>query len=302
MKYNHDSDAAVRREITSSSRKAWYRSCAKLIKDYHFSGLKCLDLCSGNCEFAQILRDKFDMDVTCADYVPPHLKRAQKLGFKTFAINFDEDDQLIEAIAEQYKDHFDMVVNLAAIEHIFDTDSLLRFIHNVLSPGAYFIVNTPNIGFLGYRFYSLLSGNRPFGDGHHVRFWDYRFLRTNLFLSGFNTIADRREFYMPPLDLMKRGFKNRKILPGIFARFFYLCWVLQKFPGGRGLFTDELTLLCQKEGTPPVGFELFTVKKVLDQLKGKKERGKVISRLKAAREKGWIDEHLNLAAFVDSLS
>jgi hypothetical protein len=42
------------------------------------------------------------------------------------------------------------------------------------------LVNTPNIAFGGYRVYARLSGGRPFGDGHHVRFWDCRFLRTNL--------------------------------------------------------------------------------------------------------------------------
>jgi SAM-dependent methyltransferase len=242
------------------------------------------------------------MQVTCADYVAPHLKQARSLGFETFRINFDGEDEQIDALADEFAEHFDLVVNLAAIEHIFNTDALLRFVHRVLGSGGYFLANTPNIAFLGYRLYSLLSGNRPFGDGHHVRFWDYRFLRTHLYLNGFNTIADRRQFYTPPLDLMKRAFRNRRFLPGLFTRFFYLCWVLQKLPGGRGLFTDELTVFSQKEDVPPVGFDLFTVRRVLEETDDEKERRRMVSRLKTARDAGWLDEHLNLAALVDGLS
>ncbi len=301
MKYDHDHHVAETRQRTSTSRKAWYRSCEQLLEDYHFRGLRCLDLCSGNCEFSQILRDRFEMDVTCADYVAPHIDRARRLDFETIVIDFDDEDLIIDATAEKYEHQFDMVVNLAAIEHIFNTDGLLRFVHKILSPGAYFIVNTPNISFLGYRFYSIFNGNRPFGEGHHIRFWDYRFLRTNLFLSGFNILADRRQFYTPPLDPMRRAFRNRKFFPELFTRFFYLCWILQKLPMGKGFFTDELTLLCQKEDVPPVGFELFTIKRVLNELEGKTVRAKAVSRLKSARRLGWLDEHPNLAAFVDSL-
>ncbi len=301
MKYDHDASVAQMREEASSMRKPWYRSCTRLIADYRLEGLRCLDLCCGNCEFSRILRDRFHMQVTCADYVAPHLKQAMGLGFETFRIDFDGEDQQVDALARAYGGQFDLVVNLAAIEHIFNTDALLRFVHRVLADGGYFLVNTPNIAFLGYRIYSLLSGNRPFGDGHHVRFWDYRFLRTHLYLNGFNTIADRRQFYTPPLDLMKRAFRNRAILPGLFTRFFYLCWMLQKFPGGKGLFTDELTVLSQKEDVPPIGFDLFTVQKVLEKNHDEGERRQMVSRLKTARNAGWLDEHLHLAALVDNL-
>lgn len=301
-KQEHDAAVAQYRSTISTFDKPWYQSSLDLLKKHGFKGLKCLDLCSGNCEFSEMMRDQLQMDVTCAEYIPLQLERAEKLGFAVLPVNLDDDSGKVDNVAAGFSGRFDLVVNLAAIEHVFNADNLLRFVHTVLKPDGYLLVNTPNISFLGYRLYSLLSGNRPFGDGHHVRFWDFRFLRTNLFLNGFAVSDDYRRFYTPPTDVLTRALRNRKFIARLIVRLFYACWILQKLPlVGKDWFTDELTVLCQKEDVPPIGFELPTVRRILGQLKEEGGESNAVARLKEVRKRGWLDEHLYLAALVDGL-
>jgi len=300
-KLEHDAAAAVLRQGMSTFDKPWYESCSEVLERNNIKGLKCLDLCCGNGEFSHILRDKHQMDVTCADYIPFHLQHARDAGFATFPIDIDAAADEVDESATPYAGQFDLVVNLAAIEHVFNSDNLLRFAHKVLKPGGLLLVNTPNIDFLAYRFYVLFSGNRPFGEGHHIRFWDYRFLRTNLFLNGFSVSDDARKFYALPQDAMLRAFKNKKRIAAMVAWMFHGCSFLQHIPFLRGICSDELTVLSVKDDVPAMGFGLNTVQRFLDEHKGTEERRDAVTRLQEARKNGWLNEHLYLAKLVDSL-
>ncbi len=300
-KIEHDYYAAKVRSCISDNNRPWYVSSLSALKVIdNFNICKCLDLCSGNCDFSQILRRDYEMDVTCVDYIPMQVEYAKELGFDTLSVDLDNSAETIDLIANEHTNLFDLVVSLATIEHVFNADNLLRFCHTVLKPGGWLLVNTPNIGFAGYRLYSMLSGNRPFGEGHHVRFWDFRFLRTHLFLNGFSRFKDCRSFHSLPLDPLVRAFRGRKRLAGIVARLFYSCFLFQRIPWLRGLCTEELTVLARKDDIPPIGFELPTVRRSLERLQGK-DRAKAVERLKEARGLGWMNEHLNLASFVDHL-
>lgn len=302
-KIEHDSEAAkYRTEVVSRLDKPWYRSSSELLTKHSISGLKCLDLCCGNGEFAGILKDRHNMEVVCADYIPYHLENVAQKGFETVLVDIDQDGAQVDQIAAEYAGKFDIVANLAAIEHVFDSDNLLRFAHTVLKDGGYLLINTPNIGFLSYRLYSIFAGNRPAGEGHHIRFWDYRFLQTNLFLNGFSVIGDGRKFYALPQDAMLRAFRNRVRLATFIAWFFHGCQILQHVPFLKGLCCDELTLLARKDDTPAIGFELNRVKKFLKNTEGSKEYTLATERLQEARDKGWLDEHLYLSKLVDELS
>ncbi len=300
-KMEHDAGVARMRVENSRLDKPWYLSCSSLLSAKKLSRLKCLDLCCGNGEFSQILRDNHQMEVVGADYIPLHLENAEDNGFSTINLNIDADMDEVNAIAEKYASRFDLVVNLAAIEHVFNSDNLLRFAHTVLKPNGLLLVNTPNIGFLSYRLYSLFSGNRPAGEGHHIRFWDYRFLRTNLFLNGFTITDDAREFYALPQDAMLRAFRNRTRLASCVSWLFHGCKILQHIPFLRGICCDELTVLAQKDDVPVTGFELNTVKSSLDKFTENTTHSKAVARLKEARGYGWLDEHLYLSKLVDSL-
>lgn len=300
-KLEHDAAVAELRRDVSTYNKPWYKSCSDVLSRNQIQRKKCLDLCCGNGEFAHMLRDRHQMDVTCADYIPFHLQHVQDDGFKTFPVDIDAAAVDIDASAAAYAGEFDLVVNLAAIEHVYNSDNLLRFAHTVLKPGGQLLVNTPNISFLAYRLYVLFSGNRPAGEGHHIRFWDYRFLQTNLFLNGFTVTEDARKFYSLPQDALQRAFRNRKRLASMVAWMFHSCQLLQYIPFLRGICCDELTVLAVKDDVPAIGFELNTVQRFLNEHDGTEKGKNAVMRLQEARKRGWLDEHLYLAKIVDDL-
>lgn len=300
-KLEHDAAAAVVRGESRHPDRPWYRSVEGVLTRRHLHGLRCLDLCAGNAEFSEILRDRFGMTVTCADYAPAHLEHARSQGFETLAVDFDASSGALEETAGRYAGQFDLVVSLATIEHVFDSDAFMRFAHTVLKPGGYLLVNTPNIAFIGYRLYGLFSGNRPFGEGHHIRFWDYRFLRTNLFLNGFHVIDDARQFFTLPFDTATRALRGRRRLAACAASLFHVCRLFQHIPGGRGCFTDELTVLAEKEAVPTIGFAYTGVLTRWKDVQKRPESPQVVARLKEARRRGWLNEHTVLADFVDRL-
>lgn len=298
-KQEHDAAAAIVRSVVRHEDRPWYRSARAVLERHRLRGLACLDLCAGNAEFSETLRDRFAMRVTCADYAPAHLEHQQALGFDTVAVDLDGSADGVDQAAEARADTFDLVVSLAAIEHIFDSDNFLRFCHTVLKPGGLLLVNTPNIAFGGYRLFTWLSGGRPFGEGHHVRFWDFRFLRTNLFFNGFEVIDDARGYYGLPDDVMIRALRGRPGPGRILSRLFGVCQGLQRIPALRGWCADELTVLARKEATIPVGFQYRRIRSALDRLPGDPAREGVLARLRKARQRGWLDEHLMLKALAD---
>jgi SAM-dependent methyltransferase len=298
-KLEHDAAAAVARGAERHPERPWYRSAAGVLQRRGLCGLRCLDLCAGNAEFSEILREGFAMRVTCADYAPSHLQRQRALGFDVLAVDLDGPGAEVDRAAAASAAAFDLVVSLATIEHVFDSDNFLRFCHGVLKPGGLLLVNTPNIAFAGYRLYSAFSGNRPFGEGHHVRFFDYRFLRTNLFLNGFAVVEDARGYVGFPVDALTRAFRGRQRAAWAASKLFGLCRLFQRLPGLRGRCSDELTVLAVREPAEPVGFQLLRVQARLAGLEGRPERAAAVARLKEARRRGWLDEHLNLKALAD---
>jgi SAM-dependent methyltransferase len=298
-KQEHDAGVAVLRGSARWADRPWYRSATQVFERHGLRGLTCLDLCAGNAEFSELLRERFAMRVTCADYAPAHLEHQRSLGFDTLPVDLDGTADEVDRTAAARADAFDLVASLATIEHVFDSDNFLRFCHAVLKPGGLLLVNTPNIAFGGYRLFSRLSGGRPFGEGHHVRFFDFRFLRTNLFLNGFRVLDDARGYFGLPSEVMTRALRGRRRAAGAVSRLFAACRALQRVPALRGWATDELTVLARKEPTYPIGFQYVRVRSLLEHLRGRTERGDALARLQEARRRGWLDEHLMLKILVD---
>jgi SAM-dependent methyltransferase len=272
-----------------------------VLERHSLHGLACLDLCAGNAEFSEILRERFAMHVTCADYAPAHLERQRALGFDIVPVDLDGPHAEVDRAAAAHANAFELVVSLAAIEHVFNADNFLRFCHTILKPGGLLLLNTPNIAFIGYRLYSSLSGGRPFGEGHHVRFYDFRFLRTNLFLNGFGVIDDARGYFGLPSDVMTRALRGRSGGGRVASRLFGVCRRLQGVPGQRGWATDELTVLARKDGMDALGFQHLRVRSRLDGLRGRPEYDDAVARLREARRRGWLDEHLMLKTLADEV-
>jgi SAM-dependent methyltransferase len=300
-KEEHDARGAVLRAAERHTDRPWYRSAERVLERHHLHGLACLDLCAGNAEFSEILRERFAMRVTCADYAPAHLEHQRALGFDVLSVDLDRSMADVDRAAAARAGAFDLVVSLAAIEHVFDSDNFLRFCHTVLKPGGLLLLNTPNIAFIGYRLYSWLSGGRPFGEGHHVRFYDFRFLRTNLYLNGFAVIDDARGYFGLPSDVMTRALRGRGLAGRVASRLFTVCRELQRVPGLRGWSTDELTVLARREGIGALGFQYLRVRAGLDALRGRPEYDDAVARLREARRHGWLDEHLMLRTLADEV-
>ncbi|MDA1082518.1 MAG: methyltransferase domain-containing protein [Gemmatimonadetes bacterium] len=291
-KIEHDAHAARRHAAAATFERPSYRSSENSLRAMGFKGLSCLDLGSGHAEFSQVMRDRLQMDVTCGDYIPDHLDEANRNGFKTIHVDLEAAAAEVDSLAATYAGQFDLVVSLAAIEHVFDSDNMLRFAHTVLKPGGHFLINTPNIAFLGYRAYSALSGNRPYRDGHHVRFWNFQFLRINLFVNGFDIVHDGRDFNALPFELLRRTLGGREWLVRIVSRFFLPCFPLARVPGLRSLCSDELTVVARKVDATPIGFAPATVYPRLERLREDPAGlNQAIARVDEAHRRGWLREH-----------
>ena len=79
------------------------------------------------------------------------------------------------------------------------------------------------------------------------------------------------------------------------------CRIFQHVPFFRGICSDELTVLAEKNDVPAIGFGLNRVKQFLETHEGTEKGNRAVARLKEARKRGWLDEHLYLAMMVDGL-
>lgn len=157
------------------------------------SGKKVLDVGCNDGIIGKILLNKKN-DVYGIDIVREKLLIAQKRGLKTRECDI-ENEQF------PYPDnHFDIVILGDLIEHIFDTDTLLRKCKRVLKKGGRLIVITPNIASLGRRI-MLLFGINPFIEyslelppleGYpavgHIRYYTSKTLKLQLLHNGFEDI------------------------------------------------------------------------------------------------------------------
>jgi hypothetical protein len=98
---------------------------------------------------------------------------------------------------------------------------------------------------------------------------------------------------------MVRALRGRRRAARAVTRLFGVCRGLQRVPGLRGWSSDELTVLARKEATYPVGFQYLRVRPLLDQLRGRPEHDVAAARLREARRRGWLDEHVMLKALTD---
>ncbi|MEI6631531.1 MAG: class I SAM-dependent methyltransferase [bacterium] len=113
------------------------------------------------------------------------IKKAKEKGIKVYDcdLNFDWSNLI--------KEKFDVVLCGEIIEHIFDTDKLLRNIYSVLKEGGVLILSTPNLAALGRRIF-LLFGINPLTevtarkyDSGHIRYFTLGSLKKLLKENGF---------------------------------------------------------------------------------------------------------------------
>ncbi len=112
------------------------------------------------------------------------VEQAQARGISATACDFDRDSFPWDSKC------FDAVVAGEVIEHVIDTDHLLREISRVLRFGGVLVVTTPNLASLENRL-RLVFGRYPMWMDHrvqgtvHLRYYTPRILRAQLEQHGF---------------------------------------------------------------------------------------------------------------------
>lgn len=127
------------------------------------------------------------------DISEKELKIARKKGLKVKKVDIENQD------LPYPQGFFDVVILADVIEHVFDTDSLLKKSFRVLKKGGKLIVTTPNIASFGRRL-MLLAGKSPFIEYSlklstnglpsvgHIRYYTEATLRNQLKHNGFKNI------------------------------------------------------------------------------------------------------------------
>jgi 2-polyprenyl-3-methyl-5-hydroxy-6-metoxy-1,4-benzoquinol methylase len=145
-----DREAAERfREV--SYERQWHLKGLRLLHNLGKDRFSLLDTGCGNCEFAEMVSGEFNAEITCKDYVDHYLRRAERLGFTAVKCDFDSSED-IERVRSNFGKSFDVITSFEVIEHIFDVDTFLSTIHNMLKDNGILILSrqTMPISHTGY--------------------------------------------------------------------------------------------------------------------------------------------------------
>ncbi len=161
----------------------------KFIEKYvpNKEGKKLLDIGCADGSFAALLQKK-GFDVYGIDIAKKAIRRARSKGIK--AKVGDLGKKL------PYKSNsFDVIIMCEVIEHIFDTDFLLREIYRIIKKGGFLFITTPNVASFTSRV-KLIFGGYPNGleyyvgqrTSGHIRAYTPAILRRQLNRDGFKVI------------------------------------------------------------------------------------------------------------------
>lgn len=162
------------------------------IVKYVGSNKKVLDVGCNDGELGEALM-KNGNNVFGCDFVKKNLKIAKKRGLKIKFVDLEKNK------LPYPPNTFDILILADVIEHVFDTDFLIRNCYKVLKPRGKLIVTTPNLASLARRVMLLLgmspyveyslyldcNGLPPVG---HIRYFTVSTLKKLLKESGFETV------------------------------------------------------------------------------------------------------------------
>ena len=141
-----------------------------------------LDIGSGDGSVLNFLTKhrKFD-SILPTDISKTAIDNLKKEGYPARFLNIQDEDEFSKL------DSFDYVMVLEVLEHITDSETVLKRLLNKTSNKLIFSV--PNTGFIGHRL-RLLFGSFPLqwrtNPGEHLRFWTARDMRWWLKQLGLN--------------------------------------------------------------------------------------------------------------------
>jgi ubiquinone/menaquinone biosynthesis C-methylase UbiE len=157
-------------------------------------GDKILDIGGATGKNLKFYFDDKSYSFYVVDISKEALKNAQKNGFKTTCIN-------LENSALPFPDNFfNLVIAQELIEHLYDSELLLREVIRILKRNGIFYLTTPNIVSLPDRLRTLL-GYKPgcmLSDNTHIRFFTHHNIKCLLKKHGFKIIfSGTQGVYLP---------------------------------------------------------------------------------------------------------
>jgi SAM-dependent methyltransferase len=165
--------------LVARVRRRWEGGKVRLYRELVGEGRRrLLDVGCGNGRFLSLLREfgPRDWQLVGVDFDAAAVAHCRQLGFEAYA------GRVEDLPLEQGR--FDAVIMLQLIEHVEDPVAISRSVFQVLEPGGVFIVETPNLGGLDYRWFQ----GRWWGHYHfprHFHLFSADSLRRMLESAGF---------------------------------------------------------------------------------------------------------------------
>lgn len=170
--------------------------CTSTKKDFIIqeigSGKKVLDIGCNDGKLGEKLLKNNNIVYGC-DIVPETLEASRKKGLITKLVDIEKES------LPYPKNFFDYIILADVIEHIFDTDRLIRECYKTLKPNGKLILTTPNVAsfarrlmlllgispYLEYSLYLECNSLPPVG---HIRYFTVSTLKKLLNENGFNPL------------------------------------------------------------------------------------------------------------------
>lgn len=163
-----------------------------MVENVPFKGATILDVGSLDGTIAaQLIRG--GNTVYACDVSAEAMYKARGKGLNPVHGNF-MDESLFVAGAQ-----FDAVTCGECLEHVFDTDAMLKKIRRILKPGGKLILSTPNVASLPRRL-MMLIGLNPFleynagkGSAGHIRYYTWKNILDQLKSNNFKVIKTKSD-------------------------------------------------------------------------------------------------------------
>lgn len=169
----------------------------KLIKKILKLNQKFLELGCADGSFASFISKKTKTEGWGIDISSAGIRMAKKLGINAQIHNLSKPLPF-------KKEKFDLVVALEVIEHLLDTEFLLKEINKVLKRNGYVIISTPNLASLNNRV-MLAFGKYPrflnytWKDyGYHAHLYTLQTLKEHMKENGFIIIETTSPNFFNP--------------------------------------------------------------------------------------------------------
>jgi SAM-dependent methyltransferase len=165
---------------------------------------RVLDVGAGGGGAAVLMHRMLDTEVYCVDIAQQNVETCESLGFPAYVVDIENEPLPFS------DSHFDAVVFLEVIEHLFDPYGALFEIRRVLRPTGKLIVSTHNALNVVRRLAFLLGRVNPTSDvshkemGSHIRLYSHAILARVLGRCGFEISRDASYFRVPRTSLTIR--------------------------------------------------------------------------------------------------